>query len=141
MEILVKRVFKGATYTIGHLYIDGVLICDTLEDVIRDLNNDGDLTDPGEVKVWGQTAIPKGKYKAIVIFWAKIQRNVLKLLNVPSFDGILIHGGVDETHTLGCILVGYNTVKGKLMNSKKALDLIMNYVETKKPISINVTVE
>lgn len=141
VKILVKRIFNGSTYTIGHLYLDGVLVCDTLEDVIRDKNNDGDLTDLGESKVYGQTAIPKGIYKAEVYFWSKINRNVLHLLNVPSFNGILIHGGVDETHSLGCILVGYNTIKGKLTNSKKALDSMMNYINIKKPTSIIINVE
>ena len=141
VNILVKRVFKCDTYTVGHLYIDGVFICDTLEDKVRDINNDGDLNDPGEAKVWGETAIPAGRYKAEVYFWAKIQRKVLHLLNVIGFSGILMHGGVTAKHSLGCILVGYNTVKGELRNSKKALDAIMHYIEVKKPTSIIVTVE
>lgn len=131
MKILVKRVFKGDNYTIGKLYVDDVLICDTLEDKVRDLNDDGDLTDSGESKVYGKTAIPKGEYKCTVYRWAKINRNVLLLHNVPMFEGILIHGGVDESHSLGCILVGFNKVKGKLLNSREALDSLMGIVESK----------
>jgi len=131
MEILVKRTFKGENYTIGKLYIDNVYICDTLEDKVRDINNDGDLTDVGEFKVYGKTAIPKGIYKCTVYRWNKINRNVLLLHNVPMFEGILIHGGVDESHSLGCILVGFNKVKGKLLNSREALDSLMGIVESK----------
>ena len=63
--------------------------------------------------------------------WNKINRNVLLLHNVPMFEGILIHGGVDESHSLGCILVGFNKVKGKLLNSREALDSLMGIVESK----------
>ena len=37
MKILVKRIAKLPTYTIGRLYIDEKLICDTLEDTDRGL--------------------------------------------------------------------------------------------------------
>lgn len=30
MLLQLKRIFKGATYTIGRLYIDGKYFCDTL---------------------------------------------------------------------------------------------------------------
>lgn len=133
VKILVKRVFKCEKYTIGHLYLDGVYICDTLEDKVRNLTK--------EKKVFGQTAIPAGTYNAKVFFWNKIKRNVLLLEKVPFFSGILIHGGVDETYSFGCILVGYNKIKGKLLDSKKALDAIMNYITIKKPEKITITVE
>lgn len=31
MELTLKRIFKGPKYTIGHLFINGVYECDTLE--------------------------------------------------------------------------------------------------------------
>lgn len=37
MLLQLKRIFKGATYTIGRLYIDGKYFCDTLEDKVREL--------------------------------------------------------------------------------------------------------
>ena len=37
MEILVRRIAKRPTYTIGRMYIDGKYVCDTLEDTDRGL--------------------------------------------------------------------------------------------------------
>ena len=34
MKLLLKRIAKQKTYTIGKLYIDGVYECDTLEDTL-----------------------------------------------------------------------------------------------------------
>lgn len=133
VNIEVQRVAFRDTYTIGLLFLDGVKICDTLEDKYRDLSK--------EAKVWGQTAIPEGVYKCVIVYWNKIKRNVLALLNVPQFSGILVHGGYDQDNTEGCILVGYNTIIGHLTDSKKALDIIMNYIATKNPSSIVITVK
>ena len=38
MLITIKRIYTCNDYTIGHLYIDGTYICDTLEDTDRMLD-------------------------------------------------------------------------------------------------------
>ena len=45
MKLLLKRIYFSPTYTIGKLFIDGKYFADTIEDVNRDLNKDGDLLD------------------------------------------------------------------------------------------------
>ena len=127
---LVRKYFKP-TYTIGKLSADGTYICDTLEDATRDLhdyNHDGDFNDEGEGKVYGQTAIPYGRYRIKFIYWPKHSRMVPHLLNVPGFTGILIHGGVRAEDTLGCILVGENKAKGELWYSKYWCNKIDNMI-------------
>lgn len=119
MKLRLERVFKKETYTIGKLYIDNVYLCDTLEDKVRDLNKDGDLNDPGETKVYGQTAIPYGTYDVVLSYSPKFKRNLPRLLNVKNFDGILIHRGNTNKDTDGCILVGENKEVGKVLFSTK----------------------
>lgn len=124
MEIILKRRYFSKTYTIGDLYIDGIFFSNTIEDVVRDLNKDGDLNDAGEGKIMHKTAIPYGIYKVIVNISARFKRFLPRLLNVPHFDGILMHNGVDETSSSGCIIVGKNTIKGKLTQSREFMNLL-----------------
>lgn len=123
MKIQVKR-WYGPNYTIGKMSIDGIYFCDTLEDVNRDSNLNGKF-DNGENKVFGDTCIPKGIYDVIVSFSPKFKRDLPRLLNVPSFEGILIHAGNTTNDTHGCILVGENKVKGQVINSRKYENLIV----------------
>ena len=37
-----------------------------------------------------------------------------------------MHPGNTEKDTLGCVLVGYNTIKGQLTDSRKAFALLMD---------------
>ena len=59
MKLTLKRIALKPAYTIGHLYIDGQKVCDTIEDTVRDLNKNG-VFDNGEKKVYAETAIPYG---------------------------------------------------------------------------------
>ncbi len=117
MKLKMKRRFFAEEYTIGTLSIDGVRFCDTLENKNRDHNKDGDLNDPGEGKVYAKTAIPFGTYKVIVNRSPKFKRELPRLLDVPHFEGILIHRGNTAKDSAGCILVGENKIKGQVINS------------------------
>lgn len=116
MELKLKRRFFGETYTIGTLYIDGERFCDTLEDRNRDLDRSGKF-EGDEKKVYSQTAIPFGTYDVVVNYSPKFKRKLPMLINVPHFEGILIHRGNTAKDSAGCILVGENKVKGKVIDS------------------------
>ena len=116
MKLLLKRRYFGESYTIGTLFIDGVRFCDTLEDRNRDADRDGQFND-SETKVKHPTAIPFGTYRIIVNKSPRFGRFLPRLLDVPDFDGVLIHRGNTSKDTSGCILVGENKVKGKVINS------------------------
>lgn len=130
MKLKVKRKYLKPDYTIGELYIDYedgrgfVLFCHTLEDKVRDYNKDGDLNDEGEEKVFGQTAIPYGKYKMVVNQSPKFGLSPL-LLDVPHFDWIRIHALNTAEQSHGCIGVGNNTKKGTITESKDTFKKLM----------------
>ena len=131
MELTLQRTALRDTYTIGHLYINGEYFCDTLEDKVRDYNKDGDLNDPNEQKVYAETAIPYGRYRITMKVQSPkfskrasydwCQGLLPRLLNVPHFEGILIHAGNTAKDSGGCILVGENKVVGRVINSMATL--------------------
>lgn len=129
MEITVKRKFKGNNYTIGSLYIDGKYFCDTLEDIDRGLTDN--MTDSyiSTVKVVDQTAIPTGSYKVTITYSNRFQKLLPLINNVKGFSGIRIHSGNTKEDTSGCILVGFNTEKGKVVNSRVTFNKLFNILQ------------
>lgn len=127
MKLKLHRKFKGDKYTIGKLYIDGEYFCDTLEDRDRGLFQNMPLEQIKEKKVMHQTAIPTGAYKVTLSvqspkYSQRKQYDFCKgylprLIDVPGYDGILIHIGNKAGDSSGCILVGENKVKGQVINS------------------------
>ena len=127
MELILERIAKRKTYTIGHLYIrqqiadeyssgtEDKYFCDTLEPTWRDYEH-------GAYKVKGRSAIPEGRY-AVVISWSpKFKQWLPILLGGPEFNkqwqGIRIHAGNTAKDTEGCILVGKNKLVGQVVDSR-----------------------
>lgn len=134
MELLLDRKYCKEKYTVGRLFVNGVFFSNTLEDKVRDINKNGKF-DNGEYKVYAETAIPYGEYEVIVNYSPKFKRELPRLLNVPHFDGILIHRGNTHKDSSGCILVGENTKKGMVLNSTKyevELTKILKEAQNKK---------
>ena len=127
MELLLRRIARKEEYTIGKLYIDGKYFCDTIEDKDRGLRQSLPVSVNRSKKKAGATAIPIGKYQVTLKvksprFSQKKQYEFCggylpRLINVPAFDGVLIHIGNTAKDTEGCILVGRNTKVGKVLES------------------------
>ena len=149
MKLELKRIFRGPKYTIGKLYVDNQYVCDTLEDTDRGLKQTDSLSSIQKKKVYGQTAIPTGTYGITLNVispkfkdrsWAKFCNGKLpRLLNVPGYDGVLIHVGNKPEDTLGCILVGYNKIKGQLINSTEAFKKLYSVLDQSSTITIVIT--
>lgn len=133
MKLKVERLWKKPGYTVGRLYVDGKFFCNTLEDTIRDLNR--------ERKVPGKTAIPYGEYKVVFNWSPKFGRNLPRLLNVPAFEGILIHPGNTADDSSGCILVGKNTKVGRLTESRYTSDRLNVLVKDAQRKGESITIE
>jgi hypothetical protein len=144
MELLLKRKFKGEKYTIGDLYIDGEFFCNTIEDKVRELPKKCPDTSKWimckcKEKVMHETAIPTGTYKVTLGESPKFKRILPVIHNVPHFLGILIHTGSTAEDSSGCIIVGRNTVKGKVLYSKETMAALMERLE--KADTITITIE
>lgn len=147
MKLTLKRIALRPTYTIGKLYIDDAYFCDTLEDTVRDTNKSGKF-DNGEQKIKGKTAIPYGVYEITTNVvssrfkdrvWAKpYGGKIPRLINVPSFDGVLMHPGSSAADTSGCLLVGKNTIVGRLTDSQKTFHALMQKIKGQKNITIEI---
>ena len=112
--------------TLGLLYRNGEFVCFTLEDEAR------------EVKVAGETRIPKGKYQLEVRQFGgtharykekfpEFHEGMVEIKDVPNFTDILIHIGNTDEHTAGCLLVGDSaheniTKAGTIGSSAKAYE-------------------
>ena len=129
MKLTLKRIAKRDTYTIGRLYINGEYFCDKLEDKDRGLKQSMSLSEIKAKKVYGKTAIPAGEYEITLhIISPKYSKKpwfvkfcgakMPRILNIPGYDGVLIHEGNSDKDTCGCVLVGKNTVVGKVLESK-----------------------
>lgn len=136
MELRLKRDLKNESYTLGKLFIDGTEFCYTVEDIIRDKNNDDDLNDPGEEKVHGKTAIPKGEYKVILSMSNRFKKIMPEVLNVPGFAGIRIHSGNTAEDTEGCIIVGTVRTPNGVGMSRDCFTRLMKRLEGQKEIKI-----
>ena len=55
-----------------------------------------------------------------------------RLLNVPGYDGVLIHPGNKPEDTDGCILVGKNDKKGWVSNSSNTFKVLYNKMKDYK---------
>lgn len=153
MKILLNRLWPRETYTIGALYVDDERFYETCEDKDRGLNQ----TDPIETikakKVYGETAIPKGTYeirmdivspKYSAVAWYRTNCNggrMPRLMDVPGFEGVLIHPGNSALDSNGCILVGRNKVKGGLTQSRDTFKALYKKMQAAWERGEKITIE
>jgi hypothetical protein len=124
METIIKRTILSDKTSIGQFYIDGAYFCFTLEDKTRA---------PNEPKVYGETAIPYGRYEIIFRKEGKMYpdyakrfadidnaRGMLWIRNIPGFEFVYLHVGNYGADTLGCPLVGMQYGVNEVTESTKA---------------------
>lgn len=154
MKVTVKRIAKKDKYTIGKVYIDDVYVCDSIEDKDRGLSDDMTLEQIKKIKVKTQTAIPTGTYNLTLktqspsfskkTYYKNYCNGYLpRIQNVKGFDGILLHRGTDQNSSSGCIILGYNKVVGKVVDSQKAFETVYTKLKeaSSKGEKITITIK
>lgn len=116
MKLKVLRTTEGDNFTEGKFFINDVMKFYTIEDKDRKLEDGG-------VKVYGETAIPRGNYRAIISHSNRFKKDLIEILNVPQFTGIRIHPMNRAEDSEGCIGVGLTNTQDDdnwIGDSKKA---------------------
>lgn len=124
---------KGRYYCISHVYIDGKYSHDAIEDIDRGLDQSMTDAQARKIKVQNKTAIPTGEYtvKMNIVSGTFSQKQYYKKLcngKVPrldpvvGFQGILIHCGINENSSAGCVIVGKNTKVGAVTESTQVFE-------------------
>ncbi|MBO4849850.1 MAG: hypothetical protein J5529_02990 [Prevotella sp.] len=136
MKILLKRIYNCTTYCISHIYVDGEYVCDAVEDYDRGLDQSMTLNEIKKRKVYRMTAIPTGTYEVTMNiqspkfsqykFYMDLCKGYLpRILNIKGFDGVLFHCGSSAASSAGCVICGYNKIKGRVVDSQKAFTKLM----------------
>ena len=129
MEIILNRTTRTNKSTIGELLINGVFECYTLEDFDRGLTQSMDVKEIESKKVYGETAIPKGRYEVVVTYSNAFKQLMPLLLNVKGYAGIRIHSGNNPSNSLGCILVGTTKAVDFIGNSRVAYKSLFSKIQ------------
>lgn len=104
----------------------------SLEDTDRGLESAMPAATIASRKVAEKTAIPCGRYR-LVWAWSPTQKRYTpRLLDVPGFEGILIHRGNWARDSAGCPLVGSGFLPGGagIAESQKAEGRLFPLVQT-----------
>jgi hypothetical protein len=120
MELALRRILLADSYTIGRLFSDDVdLDIYTLEDKVREIPE----LPVEQWKIYGQTAIPRGRYQVNPVWFGRYARLMPELQDVPGFTEIFIHPGATDKNTAGCLLVSKKWEGGDLLEASwEALD-------------------
>ena len=142
MKIDLHRKWRRKGYSIGILSINGTRICEVLEDEDRGINYDMPLEQIKKKKVYGETAIPIGRYQITWTYSPRFKKMLPLLDGVPGFEGIRIHSGNKAKDTEGCILCGRNTEVGTVTNSRYWTNKVNGLIEAacKRKEEVTITI-
>ena len=129
MELRLERKYRNNNYCIDKLYINGKYFSDALEDPDRGLTDTMSLEEIKKIKIKGNTCIPYGTYNITITYSPRFKKNLPLLNNVKGFDGIRIHSGNKPQDTEGCLLPGFNKVKGQVIDSRVTTDKLIAQIQ------------
>lgn len=138
LQVFINRKYRKETYTIGQIYVNGKMLCNSMEDADRHIFQGQPLADILKIKAKGQTAIPTGTYRLRVTDSPKFKRPLIEVCDVPGFTGIRIHALNTAEQSEGCIGPGMNTAVGRITDSRKYEDILAKMVQADKDAYLTI---
>ena len=129
MELRLERKYRSSKYCIDKLYINGKYFSDALEDPDRGLTDTMSLEEIQKIKIKGNTCIPYGTYNVTITYSPRFKKNLPLINNVKGFEGIRIHSGNTPQDTEGCLLLGFNRVKGQVVDSRVTVSKFITQIQ------------
>ena len=111
MKIDIVRTYFTRELTKGIIFVDDAFLGYTLEPEMKTPNE----------QTYANHCISTGSYQARYEYSNKFKDYLIELKRVPNHDEIKIHAGNFRKDTRGCILVGKNSGKNCIFNSRAAL--------------------
>ena len=143
MELKLERKYRSNNYCIDKLYINGKYFSDALEDPDRGLTDTMSLEEIKKIKIKDNTCIPYGTYNVTITYSPRFKRNLPLINNVKGFEGIRVHNGNTPQDSSGCVLLGFNKIKGQVINSKdtvnKFIDIVQKVLNKGEKVTITIT--
>lgn len=129
LKVLLDRKWRKDEYSIGRLYVNGELWCNTLEPTDRGLTSSMSTELIKKIKVKGKTAIPLGKYYITMSYSSKFKMELPLINDIKCFSRVLVHIGNYPKDTEACILLGNNNKVGMVSNSTFWVKKFVNKVK------------
>lgn len=143
MELRLERKYRNNNYCIDKLYINGKYFSDALEDPDRGLTDNMSLEEIKKIKIKDNTCIPYGTYNVTITYSPRFNRNLPLINNVKGFEGIRVHNGNTPQDSSGCVLLGFNKIKGQVIDSKvtvnKFIDIVQKALNKGEKVIITIT--
>ena len=130
LKLVLERFYCGETYTEGQLMLDDLRICWTLERAYK--NNAPNIScipeDTYELHHWVR---PSGADSYIVL-GNTVGPAESSLSDTVTRWGILIHPANKPEQLQGCIAPGLSREHGRVWESRKAMDQLLDIIGTKQ---------
>jgi hypothetical protein len=120
LELFRKKAWSSERSTIGEIYVNGVYECVTLE--LPNLFNKKE-------NVPQKCCIPMGAYQVVVTMSNRFKREFPEILGVPERLGIRIHAGNEPSETSGCVLVGQERGRDRIIKSIAAFNPLFEKIK------------
>ena len=134
MNLVLQREPSAYGATVSAMRLDGMHICDILEDEVREIA--GQPVESWKLK--GKTAIPVGNYRVTFEQSARFGPDTLTLNSVPGFTSIRIHAGNASGDTEGCLLPGTRSGQGTIASSRTALIALKLLLRGHKDVTLSI---